>query len=184
MVPAIVQDNLQTSSNPPKRGLVLWPQCNPVQPCANGQRVYGEDIAGLVSLLEVIHTQLHVVHRDIKPQNIFKRQNDGGIFLNDWGSAVLIQSGVLVDWEGTTLFYNRPDNGQHVPSPMDDLIALARAAYLMIYNDMYSGDIHNKQEIQVFWESTFRRTEIWSTILLESRACNYPLLKVIYAKLK
>ncbi len=182
MVPAILQDNLQTPSNSPKRGFVLWPQCNPVQPCANGQRVYGEDIAGLVSLLEVIHTQLHIVHRDIKPQNMFKRQNDGKIFLNDWGSAVSIQSGALVNWEGTTLFYNRPD--QHVPSPTDDLIALARASYLMIYNDMYSGDIYNKQEIQVFWENTFRRTEIWSHILQESRACNYPLLKVLYAKLK
>lgn len=97
----------------------------PVQPCRDGQTVFGEHIVQLVGIVEEVHTTLFSAHRgDIKPSNILYSKEDGNLMLIDWGSAAAI--GLLeVRYEGTVGFYDAPlHRDSHVPSAEADLLAV------------------------------------------------------------
>jgi hypothetical protein len=178
-VPRLLVDNVCTRNSKP--AIMTSPQCNEVQPHGNpGEVVYGRDIAQLVTLLKQCHETAGLVHRDIKPANIFKYKNS--IFLNDWGSAVK-KSDQLVRYEGTYGFGSRPSTGLHVPSPKDDLVALARSAYLMLFNHRPPHpDVDT--DIDAFWNYRFNQNTIWREILSCTNNLDYDRLCVLYIQIK
>jgi hypothetical protein len=178
MIPTVVAPHVISTTGRP--GLVLSPVCYPVEPCLGGCIVFGSDIAQLVSLLEQVHL-LGICHRDIKPSNIFKRKDNGKLYLNDWGSAA--STGIDVSWEGTRGFYQIVE-GIHMPSTQADLIALARSAYLILYNDN-STMPEETAEIDIFWRGRFYgHSIIWEEIIESCLQGNYRRLMELFPKLK
>jgi hypothetical protein len=178
MIPTVVAPHVLSTSGRP--GLVLSPECYPVEPCRGGCIVFGSDIAELVSLLEQVHL-LGICHRDIKPSNIFKRKDNGKLYLNDWGSAA--STGIYVPWEGTRGFYKMVDE-IHQPSTHEDLIALARSAYLILYNDTSTMPVETA-EIDMFWRGRFHdHSIIWEEIVEFCLQGNYQRLMELFPKLK
>ncbi|NET32365.1 MAG: CHASE2 domain-containing protein [Cyanothece sp. SIO1E1] len=53
-----------------------------------------EFLEGLLSVLEFIHTR-QVIHRDVKPSNIIRRQHDGKLVLIDFGAVKEIRTQLL-----------------------------------------------------------------------------------------
>jgi serine/threonine protein kinase len=167
-IPQLVCDDLPLTAKG-KSSLKLYPECQPVQPCANGCRVIGDDIAKLVEILQWLHEQCGICHRDIKPNDIFIRSEAGRkeIYLNDFGSAVTL--GSKVPWEGTIGYYEKPSEYLHVPDRKDDLIALAKSAYLMLYNEVIDfSDMESGQAWDMFWNERLQSTELWRQILQSS----------------
>ena len=118
-----------------------------------------EDVEDLINLLQVVHQRLQMIHRDIKPANIFKFRNK--FLLNDWGGAC--ELGAKVRFEGTKGLAAFPEDGgnEHIPLPLHDLSALAKSAYLMLFNEKNSS---GEMETESFWESRFKPGEGRSTL--------------------
>lgn len=183
LVPVLVDDSIRTINN--KYAIIMSPRCLPVQPCYShegviGEIVYGQDIADLVLLLEVIHTELGIIHRDIKPSNIFKI--NGHIFLNDWGSAVF-QSDDLIPYEGTFGFSSQPLSKLHIPKPEDDLLSLAKSAYIMLFNQNLP-DPNSIINIEQYWNIRFHSNCLWKEIERNSKEKQYARLALLYKQIK
>ncbi len=58
-------------------------------------------LLNLLPLMQFIHSQ-QIIHRDIKPQNIIRRQRDGELFLVDFGAAKVVTETTL-DKTGTII---------------------------------------------------------------------------------
>lgn len=64
--------------------------------CLEADGVFGEDqirhvLADLLPVVQFIHDR-QIIHRDIKPQNLIQRQDDGRIVLVDFGASKFIHS--------------------------------------------------------------------------------------------
>ena len=82
----------------------------------------------------------NIIHRDVKPENIFMA-NEDLLILNDWSSAYQIpESGVAesIPWVGTRFYSSSviSATGQHVPRKQDDLISLVRTALVVYCNQI------------------------------------------------
>ncbi len=131
-------------------------------------------------MLQAVHG-LGLCHRDIKPSNILKRKDTGQIYLNDWGSTA--SSYIPVPWEGTVGFYDMVE-GNHIPDPNEDLIALSRSAYLMLYN-VDSSIPQDKNEIDLFWRNKMTgSSRLWDEITVRSQQGNYARLMEVFPLLK
>jgi serine/threonine protein kinase len=122
--------------------LVVSPWADCVEPIPGGSSVDGQHIADLVRVLRIVHTRLQICHRDVKPWNIYIYNSN--IILSDWGSARSSLSPVT--WEGTIGFY-KGYIGEQCPLPANDLIALLKSAYLMLFNCRMPVT-----EIETFWK--------------------------------
>jgi serine/threonine-protein kinase len=81
----------------------------------------------LVPVLEFIHHQ-NVIHRDIKPDNIIRRKQDGKLVLIDFGAVKELQ-GVNTAVAGSTVAIGTPgymptEQGRGKPRPSSDIYAL------------------------------------------------------------
>ncbi|OHT06951.1 CAMK family protein kinase [Tritrichomonas foetus] len=78
---------------------------------------------------------LNVVHRDIKPHNILKR-NENDVVISDYSASAILQTEetLFTDTEGTPMFYSPEEcSGEpYLPKPAD-IWALGVSLYIMIY---------------------------------------------------
>ena len=157
-----------------------------VQPGHNGEIVRGSDLAQLVRLLQLVHTEMNLVHRDLKPDNIVVR--NGEIYLLDWGTAT--KANKITSYAGTPGFrVSRPvhtDRGMsHKPSPADDLLQLARAAYCMLFDiPPPSVDVCPTLDAEdEEWNNRFN-SSIWIRIVSVCRVCEYSELADLFESIK
>ena len=102
-------------------------------------------LQGLLPILKFIHSR-KVIHRDLKPDNIMRRQT-GELVLIDFGVAKLLeQSGVGPDSGsiGTTIGtpgYAAPEQIQGRVSPASDLFALGATCFQLLTKAFTSGQL-------------------------------------------
>ncbi len=84
----------------------------------------------VLGILEFIHSH-NVIHRDIKPDNIIRRQQDGKLVLIDFGAVKQVQTQLLTiaGHTGATIIIGTPgymstEQGQGKPRPNSDIYSL------------------------------------------------------------
>jgi serine/threonine protein kinase len=108
------------------RALALLPIGIPVLPASDF--ITSTMLEQLLTVLEFAH-QNNIVHRDVKPENIFLDRTDHSkITLNDWSSAAKI--GVNCPYQGTPL-YGEKFCQSHIPSPELDLRCFVKTAFTL-----------------------------------------------------
>jgi hypothetical protein len=161
--------------------LLLTPVGRAIQPKRNGSLVNGDHIADLIKVVKTAHER-GLVHCDIKPDNIYFSE-DCGIFLNDWGSAATIPTSI--NRYGTYGFYNNQSkNRKIIPiSPSDDLAALVKSAYLMLFN-LPAPHPQYDLNVDTFWNKLFRAGTIWEVANDLCKDCDYKGLQDLFISLK
>ncbi|MEH1939388.1 MAG: serine/threonine-protein kinase [Nostoc sp.] len=84
----------------------------------------------VLGILQFIHSH-NVIHRDIKPDNIIRRQQDGKLVLIDFGAVKQVQTQLLtvLGHTGATIIIGTPgymstEQGQGKPRPNSDIYSL------------------------------------------------------------
>ncbi len=117
----------------------------------------------ILSILEFVHSY-QVIHRDIKPDNIIRRQDDGKLVLIDFGAVKQIQTQLLtVTGRGETTIaigtpgYMSTEQGQGKPRLNSDIYSLGIIGIQaltglhprQLQEDPNTGEIFWQHQIQV-----------------------------------
>lgn len=123
-------------------------------------------LADVLNLLTFIHHQ-GVIHRDIKPDNIIRRQSDRKLVLVDFGSVKQVRNQTLITTTATNLTvavgtpgYMASEQSQGKPRPSSDL---------------YSLGIIGVQAVTGMFPSQFREDEDGNLIWTDQAVVSEPL---------
>ncbi|GAX41173.1 protein kinase [Tolypothrix sp. NIES-4075] len=104
------------------------------QGALNEQKIR-EFLLDLLDILKSVHQQ-KVIHRDIKPQNIIRRQSDRKLILIDFGASKQLTQTVVTPGEGTTIGsfgYAPPEQMQDGEAyPASDLYSLGATCFHLL----------------------------------------------------
>jgi len=114
-----------------------------------------EILQQILPTLEFIHNQ-ELIHRDIKPDNIIRRQDNQKLYLIDFGAVKQVTRGVISPEKSIgfmTKGYAPPeqDAGQQV-YPSSDLYALA-ASCVQLLTNQHPQDLRHTYTLKFHWRS-------------------------------
>ena len=101
-----------------------------------------EVLQGLLPILKFIHSR-KVIHRDLKPDNIMRRQT-GELVLIDFGVAKLLEQSSVLPGMATTIGtpgYAAPEQIQGRVTPASDLFALGATCFQLLTKAFTSGRV-------------------------------------------
>jgi serine/threonine-protein kinase len=115
-------------------------------------------LQGLLPVVEFIH-QHNVIHRDIKPDNIIRRKQDGKLVLIDFGAVKEVQAIALTvqNHASATVAIGTPgymptEQGRGKPKPSSDIYALGMIAIQAI-TGMYPDNLEeDTQTGEILWQ--------------------------------
>ena len=177
-VPHILNDQLLSKAG--NKCLVITKMGDCVQPKSKGRIVHGHHIRTLVEILRVAHAR-NLCHRDVKPDNIYI-DDDGKVFLSDWSSSCDRDS--MQTYQSTFGFYDNPTTPEAptmTVSPKDDLRALVKSAYLMLFN---SSAPHPDLDVTLFWRNRLREDTIWKEAMDYCDDLDYDRLQSLFITIK
>ena len=129
-----------------------------------------------LSVLQFVHEK-RVIHRDIKPDNIIRRESDNKLVLVDFGSvkevlkeqqANLGQLTVPVGTQG----YMPAEQARGKPLPSSDLYALGMIAIEAV-TGIAPLDLPEDDEGEIIWKSSAKMSQEFSAILTRMTRYNF-----------
>jgi serine/threonine protein kinase len=144
--------------------LIVSPVGIPIILASQSNIITSVMIVTLFEVLSFAHEKLHLIHRDVKPENIFlSRNNPDQIILNDWGSAA--PEGVPCPYQGTPIYGPRHNQEQHqIPTKQLDLHCLVKTVYT-IKQQRYPPSETTWPKIENYWSRVARMFRKFQTIL-------------------
>jgi len=142
-----------------------------------------QDFCDLVDILERVHTECGLVHRDLGWGNFFRNEAGNQMFLSDWSTAVPAYtedhfSGALQLAPDHILKVLKEDRAaRYTAQYSDDLEMVVKAVYGRSMVDFVM--IETTQDLDKlfsFWESALKPSR-WQRMLTAARACDYESLK-------
>jgi len=141
-----------------------------------------DDFCQLVNILEKVHKDYKLVHRDVRLSNFFRCLDTGTVFLNDWGCATEV--GVKVKFSGALQY--APDgvlecwrlNQAYEPAFAHDLEMVVKSVFhtlsITTFEEICAEvDVDN---IIAFWKCHLTPS-IWSSMLAAAQNEDYETLK-------
>lgn len=153
--------------------IMTHPKLETIRPVGKSE-ISGEEVCKIITVVEKAH-KLGVIHRDIKPDNIFMK--DGEIYLNDWSSAIQIAASSNAHYVGTPAYYAKDNNNSnYVPMPKHDNIAIVKTAYCSFFG------VSPPSNYQAFW-SRFD-SGVWEELITHANNCDYETMRKTFINLK
>ena len=174
-MPKVVGESIDKTSG--AMALLILPIALKVQPCTNGRPVLCRHVIQLIDILKVAHS-LGIAHNDVKPDNIYINiENEDNALLNDWASSCSF--GTFLYKRGTYGFYDQTSGEVAFnPKPQDDLKALVKSAYLMLFNAPPPHPIFI-QNLEQFWSCMYG-VPLWKKALEHADESNYEALGELF----
>jgi serine/threonine protein kinase len=144
--------------------LVVSPVGIPIILASQSNIITSVMIVTLLDVLSFAHEKLYLIHRDVKPENIFlNKNNPNQIILSDWGSAA--QEGLPCPYQGTPIYGPRENRRQlQIPTKHLDLHCLVKTVY-MIKQQRYPPSESEWPEIERYWSRVARMFPNFRSIL-------------------
>ncbi len=111
-------------------------------------------VQGLLDVLAFVHSQ-GVIHRDIKPGNLIRRQSDGQIVLIDFGAIKQLEQVHPPHRTGTqigTVGFMPPEQAQGKPRPNSDLYGIGMIGISAITGHPAIGLPDDPQTGEIVWQ--------------------------------
>ncbi|KAL6054798.1 hypothetical protein QOT17_017169 [Balamuthia mandrillaris] len=141
-----------------------------------------DDFCQLVNILEQVHRNYGLVHRDVRLSNCFRHPATGMVFLNDWGCATKARK--KVKFSGALQF--APEhviqcwhlNETYEPTFADDLEMVVKSVFQTLFFITFEEIRAEKEAEKIikFWHYHLTPT-IWSSMLAAAQKEEYESLK-------
>jgi hypothetical protein len=157
---------------PQKCALIVSPVGIPILPAPPNALITPHVICTLLGVLELAHAQ-GIVHRDVKPANIYLTANNE-VILSDWGSAAPLQR--RCKYVGTPL-YGEQKTAEHTPSVALDLCSLVKTAFTL---KQLKSPLCNPRiwiEIENYWNEMSMTFPGFQDLLRIAKLENYEMLR-------
>jgi serine/threonine protein kinase, bacterial len=129
-----------------------------------------EMLKGILPVLEFIHGQ-GVIHRDIKPDNIMRRRQDGQLVLIDFGAVkqVRTQQTMAVGQMSMTVAIGTPgymptEQSSGKPRPNSDIYALGMIG-IQALTGLWPAQLREDEDGEVIWRDQAQVSEGLATVL-------------------
>ena len=126
----------------------------------------------VLSILVFVHSQ-GVIHRDIKPDNLIRRQHDNKLVLVDFGSVKQVWTQAAIapgQYASTTIAIGTPgymptEQGRGKPRPNSDLYALGMVAIQALTGKNPTELIEASDNGEIAWQQQANTSEALASIL-------------------
>lgn len=133
----------------------------------------------LLPVLSYLHTN-KVLHRDIKPQNIMRRREDGKLLLIDFGGAKVL-SDTTQNNQGTVVYtpgYAAPEHMAGRPTPASDIYSLG-VTCLRLLTGCFSDTDEYGNTVDRLYDDYLGRWLWREQLKIQKRAINESLGKIL-----
>lgn len=158
-------------------GHPLSAELQPGQKCTEKQVI--QLLENILPTLKFIH-YYQVIHRDIKPDNIIRRQEDGQLILIDFGAVKEIQTQLAPDQSqmaGTvaigTKGYMPAEQSQGKPRPNSDIYALGMIAIQALTGLHPNNFQEDRQTGEILWQQHAKVSPGFAKILMKMVSYDY-----------
>jgi predicted Ser/Thr protein kinase len=148
--------------------LVMSPVCTKVNSLTK------DDIRNIIKTLKEVHSQFHIIHRDLRKFN-FLRDDNGNILLADWGYSIFdyeqAEFAGALECMPNNILTSLVNNESITYGPEIDLVCLVRSLYLVFHRPAMKRISFGKEsdfkrrlhDILDFWTNN-GSSELWARI--------------------
>eukprot|EP01118_Nematostelium_gracile_P013194 TRINITY_DN4957_c0_g1_i1.p1 TRINITY_DN4957_c0_g1~~TRINITY_DN4957_c0_g1_i1.p1 ORF type:complete len:609 (-),score=105.51 TRINITY_DN4957_c0_g1_i1:136-1962(-) len=191
-VVGVSQDELTLLLTPVGLPFVTYQDEIPLSDDLKGKKIWAtkDHFIQLIDILERLHKDLEMVHRDLKLDNWFSQENSGPVFLNDWGSAALIGKSTsftgCLELAPEDVLQAVIDKKEYTPQPAHDLQMVVKCVWAsshLRYKLPRDHDIITRAgQLITFW--TLRLSPpAWKEMIGFAQNCQYEKVKRCIARI-